>query len=426
MDTIVIGAGLAGLAAAKELAREGRSFILLEARDRIGGRVHSLRSEQTRMPIELGAEWIEAKGEVARIIKEEEGVELRRSEGGFVQRSRDGLKNTDRNFDEALQLARKLDRDLKEDRSLSEALASVDAKDREKIDLLLYYVKSFHAADPDRLSVQWLREVEAEHSADAAEMHCTFPLDILCRSFTRHFDPSSIHLSTVVNSIEWSAGSVAVHAERSGKRSVHRSRNAIITLPLSLLQRTEGTGAVRFDPPLREKTAALSRLAMGDVIKMVLIFDEPFWMELDGAQDALFLSAPDQPVPTFWTTSPENEPVLTAWVAGSLADRITDRSPVKVLAAAIDSLSCLLSLERSGIAARLRSWHYHDWIGDPLARGAYSYVMPGGLDAHAELAKPIANTLFFAGEATAGEGANATMEGAILSGVRAAREVLAS
>jgi monoamine oxidase len=72
----------------------------------------------------------------------------------------------------------------------------------------------------------------------------------------------------------------------------------------------------------------------------------------------------------------------------------------------------------------LRAWHFHDWTNDPFSQGAYSYVRPGGIDAHDELAEPIWNTLFFAGEATAGKGANATMEGAILSGVRTTKEAM--
>ncbi len=375
------------------------------------------------MPIELGAEWIEAKGEVARIIKEE-GVELRRSEGGFVQRSRNDLKNIDRNFDEALQLARKFDRDLKEDRSLSEALAAADAKDREKIDHLLYYVKSFHAADPDRFSVQWLREVEEEHSADAAQMHSTEPLMELCKWFTRDLPFESILLNTVVRSVQWSTGSVLVTAMRSGKEITIKARNVIISLPLSLLKSTEGVGVVRFDPPLQQKSAALSQLAMGNVIKMVLVFDRPFWMDIEGAKGALFLSAPDQRIPTFWTTAPEKVPMLTAWVAGSLVDRLHGLDQQEMLDAALSSLSVILGFPMDRIKVRLRSWHYHDWIRDPFSRGAYSYVMPGGIDAAAQLAVPIADTLYFAGEATAGKGANATMEGAIQSGLRAAKEVI--
>jgi monoamine oxidase len=84
-----------------------------------------------------------------------------------------------------------------------------------------------------------------------------------------------------------------------------------------------------------------------------------------------------------------------------------------------------LGVARSAVAAELESWYFHDWQADPFARGAYSFVLAGGLDARAALAQPLDDTLFFAGEATNSDGHTATVHGAIASGRRAAREVIA-
>ena len=97
-----------------------------------------------------------------------------------------------------------------------------------------------------------------------------------------------------------------------------------------------------------------------------------------------------------------------------------------VIDAAMESLAHTLGVPRRELESSWTGTHFHDWDADPFARGAYSYVGVNGLDAHRALAAPVAGTLFFAGEATCGEGFNATMEGAARSGLRAAAEVLAS
>jgi len=93
---------------------------------------------------------------------------------------------------------------------------------------------------------------------------------------------------------------------------------------------------------------------------------------------------------------------------------------------ALDSLARMVGTDRGRVEARLEGWAFHDWDADPYARGAYSWVPAGGMDARDELARPVDGTLFFAGEATAKEGMNGTVDGAIESGRRAAREILAA
>jgi monoamine oxidase len=92
---------------------------------------------------------------------------------------------------------------------------------------------------------------------------------------------------------------------------------------------------------------------------------------------------------------------------------------------AVRSLADALGLAPGEAASRLEACHFHDWAADPLSRGAYTYVGVGGSEAYRTLAAPVAGTLYFAGEATCGDGHNATMEGALRSGRRAAAELLA-
>ncbi|MGH7802978.1 MAG: FAD-dependent oxidoreductase, partial [Candidatus Binatia bacterium] len=92
---------------------------------------------------------------------------------------------------------------------------------------------------------------------------------------------------------------------------------------------------------------------------------------------------------------------------------------------AIDSLAGALRLPRREVEAQLLAHHVHDWRADPFSRGAYTYVVAGGIEAPRLLARPVERTLYFAGEATCAGGLNATMEGAVQSGLRAAGELLA-
>lgn len=292
--------------------------------------------------------------------------------------------------------------------------------------------------------------------------------------------PSVLRLRTVVTDIRWRPGHVEV-VTRSTPAIAGRERapdemslaqpgfgeqvftapRVIVTLPLGVLQAPPGPpGAVRFTPALPEKAAALRGLVMGPVVKIVLRFREPFWErafskrpfgERDGPPPgpggrALgFLSARGEAFPSWWAPSaagPSGGPtgarpaagamsaapgvhLLTGWAGGPVAERLAALSPEGVLDRALDTLGRVGGIGSGGVTALLEGAYFHDWQGDPFSRGAYSYVAVGGLAAQRALARPVAATLFFAGEATDDQGHFATVHGAIASGRRAAREVIA-
>src|SRR5262249_30651182 len=128
--------------------------------------------------------------------------------------------------------------------------------------------------------------------------------------------------------------------------------------------------------------------------------------------------------PTWWTTRPIAAPVLVGWAGGPPAEALTFQSEDSILDAAVASLAHALKIHPSSLEARLRAAFVYDWQADPFSLGAYSYVPTGAVTAPMRLAEPLANTLFFAGEATNADGQNATVHGAIASGYRAAAEVL--
>jgi monoamine oxidase len=171
----------------------------------------------------------------------------------------------------------------------------------------------------------------------------------------------------------------------------------------------------------------LKRLAAGPVIKVLLRFRSAFWEKLDRGRyaRAAFFHSPGAVFPTFWTTLPVRTPLLVAWAAGPKAERLAGANADRLIGEALASLRSIFG-EATGAERTLEGAWVHDWQADPYARGAYSYVTTGGEGAREALAAPLSDTLFFAGEAADTAGDAGTVAGALRSGVRAAREVLAS
>jgi monoamine oxidase len=238
-------------------------------------------------------------------------------------------------------------------------------------------------------------------------------------------DNVHLQLQHEVLTIDWSHHRVVVSGQFLGQPFQATARRAVITLPLGVLQ--AGDRAVRFHPALEQKQAALARLVAGAVIKIVMIFRAPFWQEMADGQyrNASFLHVPGARFPTFWTALPRQAPMLTAWVGGPRASKLSaDSDFTGMIRQALESLDQLFG-KGEAIRAQLVSAYLHDWQRDRFALGAYSYVAVGGGNARQQLAASLEDTLFFAGEATHREAA-ATVSGALQSGERAADEIFAA
>jgi monoamine oxidase len=179
-------------------------------------------------------------------------------------------------------------------------------------------------------------------------------------------------------------------------------------------------GAIRFAPGLPGKAPALARLEMGSARRVVLRFREDFWT---GAGLTSFVHAPEEALPTWWTTAPAEVRCLTAWAGGARAEALAGQPPAVVARRALEVLARLVKRPFAEVVPMLEAWETHDWDVDPFSRGAYAYVGVGGMRAAALLARPVAGTLFFAGEATEGDEIG-TVSGAVASGKRAALQLL--
>jgi len=137
-----------------------------------------------------------------------------------------------------------------------------------------------------------------------------------------------------------------------------------------------------------------------------------------------FLLSEDEWFPTWWTTMPDNLPIITGWAPFDCAERLSGRDRSFVTDRALQTLGNLLHCNPQALGGLLEAAYFHDWQNDPFSRGAYSYGAVGSRGAQEALASPLENTLFFAGEATDTGGHNGTVHGAIASGHRAAQQML--
>jgi monoamine oxidase len=186
------------------------------------------------------------------------------------------------------------------------------------------------------------------------------------------------------------------------------------------------SNSIVFSPVLPEKQNACSFLEMGPAVRVSLCFCEKFWERDPEMTDLGFLFTDDPQFPTWWTSNPLPYPILTGWAAGGFAVAHSGQSRSEIVHSAVQALGRIMSVDVRSLGQQMTSAFTHDWQSDPFSRGAYSYAAVGGIAAAEELAAPVEETLYFAGEATNCDGYNGTVHGAIATGWRAAQELLQS
>lgn len=434
-DVLVIGAGAAGLAAADALSRAGARVLLVEARRRIGGRIWTVRDRRWKLPLELGAEFVHGRAVETFRIADEAGLVVDRLPDLHWKVTRAGLSPIPELWNRVDRVMRRMKRGGR-DRSVAEFLA------RRKLpadlrSLAVSIVEGYHAAHLDRVSERFLST--AGKGRAKAEEHAQFRIvsgyaGIVEFLRARAADRGvSFRLGAPVAKVRWKRGAVSVSTVGGAEI---RAARALVTVPLGVLQAPGGSaGAIRFEPPLAEKQTALSRLEMGHVARLVFLFRDRFWQAKgfierrvartppDAARDLGFVYSPDAAVPVWWTAAPAQAPMMVGWAGGPAAERLLGSSRGRILRTALTALGELLGVPRRRLEDRLERWRLHDWSADPYSRGAYSYALVGAGPAHRVLARPLEETLFFAGEATEEE-KSGTVEGALASGLRAARQIL--
>ncbi len=436
VDVAIVGAGVAGMAAALELGRRGLKVVILEARDRVGGRVFTRRDPVANAPVELGAEFIHGRPPEIFNLLQELRINPIASRGDDWCEQEGQLKPCDL-FSDLDDLLEKMD-DQGQDESFLDFVerccpgAKEDTKDRAR-----RYITGFHAADPAQISVHSLvRGLKADERI-GGEQAFRIPggYAVLIDFYQKQIAAAAIRvdLNTVVQNIRWKPGEVVLACHSDDGPRVYSARTGLVTLPLGVLQAKPGAlGSVCFEPDLPvRKQKALTKLAMGKVMRITLRFRERFWDKLrpSGSKtlaNMRYLFSRQEWFPTWWTTVPEKVPMITGWAPFHCAEYLAQQDATLVFSSACETLRVLLKMAEQEVEDLAESAAYHDWQNDPFCRGAYSYVMVGGDSAHADLAGPLEQTLFFAGEATEVSGYHGTVHGAIASGHRAAGEILRS
>jgi monoamine oxidase len=421
-DVIVVGAGMSGLAAARRLSSAGQSVILLESRDRIGGRVWTHRA-WPELPMDMGASWIHGhRGNPITKLAEEFRVSTTVTDFNQATLFDDaGQQLKPPEIVEALTASSDMKAwlsSLQRDPA-AEACATLGAA--------LTHCQQQHAASVRTRRLQRLiarNEIECDYAAELDELafpnwddgesfageQRIFPggygqiIDAVARGL-------DVRLRTIVRDIDHRGPTARVTTSEGPFEALR----VLVTVPLGVLKNK----SIRFTPELPEtKRIAIDRLGMGLLDKTFLRFSEPFWPEKDVI--AFLSDRSDHWADIFNLQKVCGQPVLMALKSGRAA-RADEQRPDAEL---VDQLTGQLRLAFGNRVGAPQGWHISRWASDPHAFGSYSYLRRGSTLADRDaLAAPIGGRLYFAGEATHRDHAS-TVHGAYLSGLREAEQML--
>jgi len=417
MTTIIIGAGIAGLSAGYHLTQAGHEVIILEARDRIGGRVWT-NHDFAGIPIEFGAElihgntvntweWVNKLG-LKTLHWQKTGDSMIRMEDGRWMTMMDA-----RNASPELDVTRSWVLGDVDDPSPDENLGSYLARIGFTAEQLRYVKRSFANAEGDNMDVlNAAAHANLFHDRDTADNYGDHRiLDGYDAYYSKLAEGLDIRLNTIVAKIDWSDGVTVTTADGE----TFTADNAVITLPVGVLQ----ANAIMFTPELPAvKQEALAGLKMGPVMKMVYEFDEPL---LDKSIGAIY--AKGNP-PMWWSPSFGQDTDKVVWVAFFSGDYAREMLALGEAGALQKGLETLREeLGKPDLEYKQARWV--NWPQDEFSRGGYSVCLPGHYDARAKLAQPTP-PLYWAGEATAPHDLTAMVHGAYFTGQRASNEIIES
>jgi monoamine oxidase len=413
---VVVGAGAAGLMSARELARAGKRVTVLEARDRLGGRIWPLPAEEFGYPAEAGPEFIHGAAPVTRGLIKDAGLSPR-SRGGSRWAVRNGVwSQSEPGMPHADEFYRALDK-VTVDLPIAEFLATKFGAPRydELRRRITRTVEGYDAADPDCASTLALREEwsapEGQHGRIAEGYGAL--IDYLAADCRKH--GGEIRFGAEVTAIEESTAGLAVRCRDGAAMAADA---AILSVPLPLL------AEIALPDAARERAAAAADIGYGNVVKMLLRFRTQWWAAWRNhdLSDLSFLLS-DATVPTWWTQRPAAHPVLTGWYAGPKADRVSSLSEAELVEMGLASLAEIFALPVERLRSELVAARAINWRNDRFARGAYSYATPGTRAAQRALTRPD-GPIFFSGEALHAGPDIGTVEAAFAIGRDTAQAVL--
>ncbi len=422
LNVLVIGAGMAGLAAARTLQESGATVTVLEGRDRVGGRVHTSHM-WADAPMDLGASWIHGirQNPITDLADQINAPRLETDYDDGILYGPDGGRLPDREWgkyelfeaqiEQALEQAAQLDMDISIEQAINQFLQPGNLSADEKMHLALVLNSA--------LEQEWsgsISQLSAQNTPNDGTGYggpdVIFPEGY---SAIPEFlaDGLNIRLNETVTKISHDAAGVTVTTQQGS----YRADKAIITLPLGVLKK----GLVEFEPPLpAEKRTVIDQMGVGVLNKVYLRFAEPFWNKRPEWFSKL--SEERGEWSQWFNLYPYiQKPIILAFNAADFGTELETFSDEKIVADAMEVLRAMFSAD----APEPESFQITRWIADPFAHGSYSFPAVGApANARKILAQAVENRLFFAGEATNSD-YPATVHGAYLSGTREAEKVLA-
>jgi monoamine oxidase len=420
-SVIIIGAGAAGLMAARELSAKGQRVTILEARNRAGGRMHTIHSAAFTVPVEAGAEFVHGKLPATRQLLQEAGIGYTPVEGRMIEVKK-GRWHRQQHFVDGWETLMEHLKALQEDMTVRDFLdRHFSAPRYAGLRLSVQrFAEGYDGADINKASVlalrdEWEKEEDEQYHITGGYGRLTDHLVAKCIQ-----QNCLLSLNTPVKHVSWQPGRVEVEAA-DGR--LFTADKLLVTIPLGVWQQSASTGGIDFSPAIEQQLAAFNKIGFSAVIKVSLEFRQPFWQEYVKELGFIFS---EEIIPTWWTQFPHPVPMLTGWINGPQAVSFTHAGPEKILQYALYSLEGIFSLPFVFFEQELVASQITDWGIDPFSLGAYSYDMLASREARTYLQQPVSDTLFFAGEALDQGAHPGTVEAALVNGQAVAARIMTS
>jgi monoamine oxidase len=429
-DILIIGAGAAGLMAAHELSKSGNNVTILEARNRTGGRIHTLDTASFFKYAELGAEFVHGDLPVTLKLLKEAGIKMNPASGEMWHYHDGKFSQEEQQIEHwnlLMQRLNKLDGDI----SIGDFLEGqfADNKYQALRDSVSKYVAGYDTADPFKASAYALRKEWQSEDEDAQHRvvggYCKM-ISYLANESKNN--GAQLFLSSIVKKIHWEHGHVEVITTDNVS---YKADKVIIALPLGVLQADHSEkAAVTFSPSIPQYQEAIQQMGFGSIIKVLLEFKDAFWKDKETTQlagrslkEMIFLLS-DEEIPTWWTQVPDHSKVLTGWLGGPNAEKKRGLSNEALLRESLQSLSNIFKRSVDELKDNLAAWNISNWTADPFTRGSYAYDTVAAPGARKILDTPVNNTIYFAGEYLYDGPAMGTVEAALTSGLEVAKRVI--